>query len=86
MYVYLLQSTSNASKRYISATTNLKKRLGEHNAGRSLHTAKFDPWKIVLATWFEDVAKAMNFEKYLKSGSATPSPKRISGEDKSMDE
>jgi len=69
MYVYLIESTSHPGKRYIGLTTNLKRRLAEHNEGKSSHTAKYKPWKVVVAVWFEDRAKAIKFERYLKSGS-----------------
>jgi putative endonuclease len=50
-------------------TTDLKQRLGEHNAGKSLHTSKFRPWKLITYIAFTDRAKAEAFERYLKSGS-----------------
>ena len=62
-YVYLLESTSNPSKRYIGITSNLNNRLKEHNAGKSTHTSRFKPWKIVVAAKFADDQKAEKFEK-----------------------
>jgi putative endonuclease len=47
----------------------LKKRLAEHNAGKSPHTSKFMPWELVVAVYFKDRAKADVFERYLKQGS-----------------
>ena len=49
-YVYLLVSTSHLDQHYIGLTRDLKKRLKDHNEGRSKHTAKFIPWK--LAAYF----------------------------------
>jgi putative endonuclease len=69
MYVYLLQSLSHPSQRYVGKTADLRKRLQEHNAGKSPHTAKYAPWKAVVAIWFDDETKADAFEKYLKAGS-----------------
>src|SRR5215831_9296048 len=40
-----------------------------HSAGRSAHTAKFKPWKLVWYCAFPDKYKALEFEKYLKSHS-----------------
>jgi predicted GIY-YIG superfamily endonuclease len=54
---------------YIGATADLKRRIPEHNAGRSAHTAKFTPWKLVWYCAFPDKYKALAFEKYLKSHS-----------------
>ena len=68
-YVYLLQSTSSPNQRYVGITDDLQKRLKQHNAGDSAHTAKCRPWKIVVAIRFEDDARAAAFERYLKSGS-----------------
>ena len=69
MYVYLLRSEAHPDKRYIGLTSDLKKRLAEHNAGKSPHTGKYAPWDIVVAVYFEDPAKAEAFERYLKQGS-----------------
>ena len=68
-YVYLLESAAHPAQRYIGITSDLDRRLKEHNAGKSPHTAKLGPWKIVVAIRFTDNRKAEKFEKYLKSGS-----------------
>lgn len=75
-YVYLLESVSNPDKRYIGITGDLNNRLSAHNAGRSPHTAKFKPWKIIIAVRFADNHKANMFERYLKSGSGYAFAKR----------
>jgi len=46
-YVYILQSKSAPNQRYIGLTRDLKKRLLDHQDGRSPHTAKFAPWLMV---------------------------------------
>jgi predicted GIY-YIG superfamily endonuclease len=69
MYVYLLKSLSAPDQGYVGLTQNLKERFREHQLGKTFHTRKYRPWKIVCAIWFEDVDKAARFEKYLKSGS-----------------
>ena len=68
-YVYLLESLSVDGARYVGVTSDLRRRLAEHNAGKSLHTAKFKPWRIVTYLAFSDEIKAAEFERYLKSGS-----------------
>jgi len=68
-YVYLIQSTSHPEQRYIGLTSDLKKRLIAHNEGRSPHTSKFKPWRLVTYFGFVDDAKAIDFKHYLKSGS-----------------
>jgi predicted GIY-YIG superfamily endonuclease len=68
-YVYLIESLSHLGERYVGSTSDLKKRLAEHNAGKSLHTAKFKPWRLVSYLAFSNPAKAAAFERYIKSGS-----------------
>ena len=68
-YVYLLVSARSKSRRYVGVTTDLEQRLAEHNSGKSAHTAKFKPWRLVTYVAFSDARKAAKFEHYLKSGS-----------------
>jgi putative endonuclease len=68
-YVYLLQSEANVAQRYVGSTSDLRRRLTEHNAGKSPHTAKFTPWRLVTYIAFSDLRQAESFERYLKSGS-----------------
>ena len=75
-YVYLLKSVIEPGKKYVGITSDLNTRLKEHNAGKSPHTAKFEPWKIVVAIRFTDNRKAEAFEKYIKSGSGCAFAKR----------
>ena len=51
-YVYLLQCESG--RRYVGVTSDLKKRLAEHNAGKSPHASKYAPWKLVTYVAFSD--------------------------------
>ena len=75
-YVYLLRSTAFPAERYIGITSDLNRRLEEHNSGKSNHTSRYRPWKIVTAVRFEDDERAVAFEKYLKSGSGRSFAKR----------
>jgi len=50
-------------------TTDLKQGLREHDQGKSAHTTKFSPWKLITYLTFTDRAKAEAFERYPKSGS-----------------
>ena len=67
-YVYLLQSEAFPEQRYVGFTGDLK-RLAVHNAGGSVHTSKYKPWKLVSYHAFVDERRAREFEYYLKSGS-----------------
>jgi putative endonuclease len=68
-YVYLLQSIIYPDETYIGLTDDLRARLSAHNAGQSLHTAKFKPWRLVTYVAFSDEQKAIAFERYLKTAS-----------------
>ena len=68
-YVYLLQSETFAGQRYVGITSDLRKRLAAHNAGKSPHMSKYAPWRLVTYVAFSDEQKAETFERYLKSGS-----------------
>ena len=68
IYVYLLHSPST-DQRYVGITNDLKRRMVDHNAGKSRHTSKSTPWRLVTYVAFDDQPKAEAFERYLKSGS-----------------
>ena len=67
--VYLLECLVDPTKRYIGVTSDLRVRPSEHNAGKSAHTSKHRPWRIVTYVAFSDRRQAEAFEHYLKSGS-----------------
>ena len=67
--VYILQSETNLSRYYTGHTSNLRERLAAHNAGFSSHTADACPWRVLVTIEFADVYRAIEFERYLKSGS-----------------
>jgi predicted GIY-YIG superfamily endonuclease len=54
---------------YTGLTSNVATRLAAHNAGHCTHTADGLPWEIDVVVEFADEARAMAFERYLKSGS-----------------
>lgn len=68
-YVYLIETLSGQGERYVGMTTDLKKRLRENNEGKSSHTKKFGPWKLITYIAFNNQTTAEAFERYLKSGS-----------------
>ena len=68
-YVYLLESDGQPGERYVGVTPDLKQRMEHHNEGKSFHTSKFRPWRLVTYIAFSDEAKAWAFERYLKQGS-----------------
>jgi len=68
-YVYIIRSINFPDQEYTGATADLKRRIPEHNAGKSTHTAKFKPWELIWYCAFPDKYAALEFERYLKSHS-----------------
>jgi len=68
-YVYILQSISFPEQFYTGLCKNVDLRLKAHNAGKSPHTSRFKPWRLLSAHYFDDAQTAAAFERYLKSGS-----------------
>ena len=67
VWVYLMQSRSYPDQRYIGMTSNLERRMEEHNQGMTRPTARYRPWELVVALLFRHPRPAEDFEKYLKS-------------------
>ena len=68
-HVYIIRSVNFPEQEYTGATADLKRRMSDHNSGKSTHTAKFKPWQLVWYCAFADKYAALEFEKYLKSHS-----------------
>jgi predicted GIY-YIG superfamily endonuclease len=68
-YVYIIQSINFPKRFYTGFSENIDNRLNEHNNGKSVHTNKFKPWKMIFCCTFNDKIKALDFEKYLKTAS-----------------
>lgn len=68
-YVYIVQSIHQPNEIYTGFTEDLKQRIIDHNAGRSPHTSKFAPWKLIYYCAFDEKEPAFDFEKYLKTSS-----------------
>jgi putative endonuclease len=68
-YAYILRSENSADQTYIGSTSDLRKRLAEHNAGKSIHTNKFKPWKSIAYIALPERHIAEELERYLKGGS-----------------
>ncbi len=67
--VYILKSEMDGRYYYGYTDRNVEIRLQEHNEGKSYHTGKYRPWKIVWTAEFCSKAKARDFERYLKTPS-----------------
>jgi putative endonuclease len=75
-YVYLLRSETHPDQTYIGSTHDLRSRLAQHNAGKSIHTNKFKPWNLMAYVALPDKLLAETFERYLKTGSGRAFAKR----------
>jgi putative endonuclease len=64
-YVYIIYS-AELNKYYIGYTTDLNKRLNEHNSGISTYTAKANDWILKYNEPFDSRERAMNREKEIK--------------------
>ena len=66
-YVYILQSQKDNSL-YIGYTSDLRKRLKQHNNGESQATKPFRPYKLIFYEAFLNRIDAKHREEYLKGG------------------
>lgn len=64
-FVYLLQSERDGSL-YVGCTSDLKRRFSEHNQGKSYHTKKYAPWKLLYFEAYRNKNDAFQREHSLK--------------------
>ena len=74
--VYVLKNAEAVPRYYIGLTSDATERLAAHSAGHCPHTAKHRPWQHHVVIEFGDEARAVRFERYLKSGSGRAFAKR----------
>lgn len=65
-FVYVLQN--DGGKLYIGQTSDVDRRLIEHNELGNGYTSKFRPWKLVHLEKFSSRKEAIVKERYLKTG------------------
>ena len=68
-FVYVLKTERQPFRYYTGVTSNVHNRLRTHNAGGCPHTSTGCPWSVDVVVEFCDERRALEFEKYLKSGS-----------------
>jgi len=68
-FVYILNSESEPNRHYTGLTSDLQRRIVDHNRGACSHTVNGRPWRLVVAIEFAREDRAAAFEQYLKSGS-----------------
>jgi putative endonuclease len=64
-YVYVIKS-KGADQLYVGFSSDLRKRIIEHNSGESLHTKKYLPWILVYYEAYLSKKDAMERERQLK--------------------
>ena len=65
-YTYILQSNKN-KELYIGYSSDLKKRLLEHNQGLNFSTKRYIPWSIIYYEACKEKSDAKRREQYLKT-------------------
>lgn len=65
-YVYVLENKKNENL-YIGYTTDIKRRLQEHNHGLNFSTKPFKPWKLIHLECYLNELDAKRREGYLKT-------------------
>ncbi len=65
-YVYILQSEKNGNL-YVGFTTDLERRIKEHNQGLTTSTKPYMPWKIIHIEGYLNEQDALRREGYLKT-------------------
>ena len=75
-FVYILKSQITPGRYYTGVTSDVAARIADHNDGRSPHTATGRPWSVDVVVEFADERRALEFERYLKSGSGCGFAKR----------
>lgn len=63
-YVYIIRS---GEQRYIGFTTDLRRRLKEHNSGESKYTKRYRDWQVLYYEAHTNELDARRREKYLKT-------------------
>ncbi|MDD1721798.1 MAG: GIY-YIG nuclease family protein [Euryarchaeota archaeon] len=75
-FVYVLRSDTDPARHYVGITSDPDSRLEWHNHGPCGHTTRHRPWSFVVVLEFPTERAAVEFERYLKSGSGRAFTKR----------
>jgi putative endonuclease len=66
-YTYILRSESTG-RLYIGSTSDLRRRIDQHNAGLATATKNRGPWRLVHSEEYTTRSLAVRRERYLKTG------------------
>ena len=64
--VYLLRSQRDFDSFYVGSTSDLRRRLAQHNAGENVSTKSRAPWHLIYYEAYENRLLALKREKQLK--------------------
>lgn len=65
-FVYILLN-KQSNKTYTGSTTDLQRRIKEHNSGNHKFTKRYIPWEIFYKEEYPSLSEARKRERYLKS-------------------
>ncbi len=68
MYTIYVIISLKYENRYVGSTKNINDRIKEHNQGKCRYTKGRKPWKLIYRETYSTRSKAMEREKFLKSG------------------
>lgn len=75
-YIYVLESLKDHGW-YIGSTSDVERRLKDHNYGRTKSTKSRRPLKLIHQEQFSDKQSAEKAEKYYKSGAGRTKLKNL---------
>ncbi len=75
-YVYVLQSEVK-NRLYIGKTSDLRRRVKEHNAGQNASSKPYVPWEVIFYEAYTRQSDASRREKYLKTTQGHQALKRM---------
>ena len=78
-YVYILQSLNKPTWLYKGSTSDLKRRVPEHNSGKNFSTAPYAPFRLIYYEAYILKADAEAREKYLKTSMGKKGNKKTIG-------
>ncbi len=76
MYLYVLKSIKYP-KTYVGITSNVQRRLSEHNSGRTGFSKRYKPWRLLCVEEFPTRVEARAREQYYKSAAGRKAIKRL---------
>ena len=75
-FVYVLRSVPTG-RHYIGATSDVERRLHEHNTKKGRWTSSFQPWELIALEELANRGDAMTRESFLKSRAGIAERKRL---------